>query len=88
MSLADPADPEGDLVYALKTPWRDGTTSIALTAGEVIEKIVALIPPPFIHKSRYIGVLSSHSKWRRHTPHARNTDERSRESPSSCQAAG
>ena len=26
---------------------------------------LALIPPPYMHMSRYFGVLSSHSKWRR-----------------------
>ena len=33
---------------------------------ELIEKIAALIPPPYIHMTRYFGVLSSHSKMRRH----------------------
>jgi hypothetical protein len=25
----------------------------------------AVVPPPYVHLSRYFGVLSSHSKWRR-----------------------
>ena len=36
-----------------------------MSPSELIEKLVALIPPPFIHMSRYFGILSSHSKWRR-----------------------
>ena len=65
LSLADPDDPDGELVYQLKTPWSDGTSAILLSRGELIEKLVALVPPPYLHTSRYFGVLSPHSKWRR-----------------------
>lgn len=65
LSLADAADPDGDLVYSLKAPWRDGTEAILLSPAETIEKLVALIPPPYAHQSRYFGILASHSKWRR-----------------------
>ena len=65
LSLLDPDDPEGDLVYELKVPWSDGSQAILLSQDEIIEKIVALIPPPYIHLSRYFGILSSHNKWRR-----------------------
>ncbi len=36
-----------------------------LSPQELVEKLVALIPPPYLHLSRYFGVLASHSKWRR-----------------------
>src|SRR5690606_34582363 len=65
LSLLDPENPDGDLVYTLKTPWSDGTESVQLSQHEAIEKLVALIPPPYVHMTRYFGVLSSHSKWRR-----------------------
>jgi hypothetical protein len=65
LSLADPADPTGDLVYTLKNVWRDGSEAIVMSPGELIEKLVALIPLPRLHTSRYFGVLSSHSQWRR-----------------------
>ena len=65
LSLKDPADESGDLVYTLKSRWTDGTEAILVSPPELIEKLVALIPPPYIHMSRYFGVLSSHSKWRR-----------------------
>jgi hypothetical protein len=65
LSLADPLAPRGDLVYRLKTPWSDGTEAILLSPAELIEKLVALVPPPYVHMSRYFGVLASHSKWRR-----------------------
>ena len=64
LSLKDQADENGDLIYTLKTQWGDGTEAILVTPSELIEKLIALIPPPYIHMSRYFGVLSSHSKWR------------------------
>ena len=66
LALLDPANAQGDLVYTLKTRWRDGTEAIRLSPAELLEKLVALVPPPYVHLSRYFGVLSSHSKWRRH----------------------
>jgi len=54
----------GDLTYALKTPWSDGTTAILLSPEELCEKLAALVPPPNSHLTRYSGVFSSHSKWR------------------------
>jgi hypothetical protein len=64
LSLLDPEKPDGDLVYSLKRPWSDKTEGVVMSAFEIIEKIVALIPPPYVHLTRYFGVLSSHSKWR------------------------
>jgi hypothetical protein len=64
LSLADPSDPTGDLVYTLKRAWSDGTEAIKMSAPEMIEKLVSLIPPPYLHASRYFGVLASHSQWR------------------------
>jgi hypothetical protein len=63
--LADPNNPQGDLVYQLKSPWADGTQALILSAAELVEKLVALIPPPNAHLKRYFGILSSRSKWRR-----------------------
>jgi len=34
LSPRDSANPAGDLVYELKTPWRDGTQGILLTRSE------------------------------------------------------
>jgi len=65
LSLADPSDPTGDLVYSLKRAWSDGTEAIKMSAPELIEKLASLIPPPYVHASRYFGVLASHSQWRR-----------------------
>ena len=37
---------EGRLVYALKRLWLDGTTAVVLTPFELLERLVALVPPP------------------------------------------
>ena len=33
------------LVFTLKTPWADGTTSLLLRWQELLEKLAALVPP-------------------------------------------
>jgi hypothetical protein len=59
------AEPEnGDLTYALKTPWSDGITAILLSPAELCEKLAVLVPPPNSHLTLYSGVFSAHSKWR------------------------
>ena len=65
LALKNPESREGDLVYTLKTAWKDGTTAIVLSHSELFEKLVSLIPQPYSHQTRYFGVLSSHSRWRR-----------------------
>ena len=65
LTLADPGNPTGDLLYSLKRVWSDGTEAIKISPAELIEKLVSLIPPPYVHASRYFGVLASHSQWRR-----------------------
>ncbi len=39
--------PDGkNLILLLKTPWRDGTSSILLSPFDLLERLVALIPAP------------------------------------------
>lgn len=64
LSLKDPANPQGDLVYQLKTPWHDGTNAIVLSQMELIEKLAALVPPRYLHQTRYFGAFASASKMR------------------------
>lgn len=52
LSLKDPEIPEGDLVYRFKTPWCDGTEGVVLSATELLEKLVALVPPKNAHLTR------------------------------------
>ena len=39
--------------FKLKTPWSDGTTHLALSPMELIEKLAALVPPPRQNIVRY-----------------------------------
>jgi hypothetical protein len=70
----------GQVVYELKTPYRDGTTHVVMsplaTAGmpEVgqcreqlpkwMQRLAALIPGPRLHLIRYHGILAPIAKWR------------------------
>lgn len=55
----------GDIVYKLKTPFKDGTSHVIFTPMEFIEKLAALIPKPRAHLTRYAGVFSRHSNMRK-----------------------
>jgi hypothetical protein len=49
---------DGRLQLELKRPWRDGTTAFVFTAHELIERLVALVPRPRAHLTRYFGVFA------------------------------
>ena len=55
----------GEVVYKFKKPWDDGTTAIKMTQLEFIEKLVALVPRPRVHLTRFHGVLGPHYKYRK-----------------------
>jgi ribosomal protein S27E len=55
---------DGRLAYHLKRAWSDGTRYVVLSGLELIEKLVALVPPPRAHQTIYHGVLSSHARLR------------------------
>ena len=57
-------DTNGNLVYALTTPWSDGTTGTTLSPLELLEKLAAIVPLPRAHLVRYAGCLAPHSKLR------------------------
>ncbi len=52
----------------LKTAWKDVTESLLFTPCEFIEKLIALVPIPRFHLTRYYGVLASRSPQRRSLP--------------------
>jgi hypothetical protein len=56
---------DGAVVVEVRHPWSDGTTALTFTPGHLVEKLIALIPPPYGHQVRYHGVLASRSAWRR-----------------------
>ena len=49
---------DGRLELRLKRPWRDGTTAFVFTPHELIERLVAIVPRPRVHLTRYFGVLA------------------------------
>jgi hypothetical protein len=55
---------DDSLAYELKTPYRDGTTHVIFSPHELIEKLIALIPPPKAHLIRYHGLWAPHAKNR------------------------
>jgi hypothetical protein len=55
---------EGNINYELKTPYRDGTTSVEFEPLDFISKLSALIPAPRINLVRYHGVFAPNSKLR------------------------
>jgi len=57
--------PDGSVLVRLKTPWRDGTSHIALQPLELLEKLAVLIPRPYVNLIVYHGVLAPNAKWRR-----------------------
>ena len=48
----------------MKTPWRDGTTHVIMSDGELLEKLAVLVPAPRLHLVRYFGILASAAKQR------------------------
>ncbi len=60
--------PDGTIRLKLKTPWRDGTEFLEFTPSEFIEKLIALIPIPKFHLTRYYGVFASRSALRNKLP--------------------
>jgi hypothetical protein len=54
----------GQVRYALKTPYRDGTTHIVLEPLDFMARLAALVPPPRMHLTRHHGVFAPHSRLR------------------------
>ena len=54
----------GQVVLALKTPYRDGTTHIVMEPLEFMQRLAALVPRPRSHLIRFHGVLAPNAKLR------------------------
>ena len=48
----------------LKSPWRDGTTHLVLSPQEFMQRLVALVPRPRLHLTRFHGVLAPNAGLR------------------------
>lgn len=55
---------DGRVRLQLKNPWADGTSAVVLTPLDFIARLVAAIPPPRLHMTRFAGVLAPHSALR------------------------
>jgi hypothetical protein len=49
---------DGRIELQLKRPWRDGTTAFRFSPHELVERLVALVPRPRAHLTRYHGALA------------------------------
>ena len=54
----------GQVRYQLKTPYSDGTTQVLFEPLDFISRLVALVPQPRVHLTRFHGVFAPNSKYR------------------------
>ncbi len=62
--LKNPGRPHAKL-YSFACRGDDGTTAMKLTTMELMERLLALVPKPKMHLTRYHGVLGPHYKYRK-----------------------
>ena len=51
-------------MVGLKRVWSDGTSALVLSPSELVERLVALVPPPRANQVIYRGVLAANAAWR------------------------
>ena len=56
---------DGEVLIALRRPWRDGTTHLRFHPVELLERLASLTPRPRINLVLYYGVLAARGAWRR-----------------------
>ena len=57
--------PDRRIAYGFRRRWEDGSSHVIFTPMELMEKLAALIPPPWHHVVRYHGVLAPHAEKRK-----------------------
>jgi hypothetical protein len=55
---------QGHVRYALKTPYRDGTTHVSFEALDFLSRLAALVPNPGVNLTRYHGVFAANHRLR------------------------
>ena len=55
---------QGKVRYALKTPYRDGTTHVIFEPLDFIARLAALVPKPRVNLTKFHGVFAPNSKHR------------------------
>ena len=51
-------------MVGLKREWSDGTSALVFSTAELVERLVALVPPPRANQVIYRGVLAANAAWR------------------------
>jgi hypothetical protein len=61
---------DGRVVYRLRRPWPNasGATQLVLEPAELLRRLAALVPAPYVNMVRYHGVFASRSMWRSRLP--------------------
>ncbi|MFO1539531.1 MAG: transposase, partial [Chloroflexota bacterium] len=55
---------DGSIAVGLKRVWSDGTSALVFSPAELVERLVALVPPPRANQVIYRGVLAANAAWR------------------------
>ena len=55
---------DGRIRYALKTPYRDGTTHVIFEPLDLLARLAALVPTPGVNLTRYHGVFAPNHRSR------------------------
>ena len=58
------SESDGLVLLALPRPWSDGSTHLAFTPTELVERLAALVPRPHVNLILYHGVLAAHARLR------------------------
>jgi hypothetical protein len=56
--------PDGRIRYALKTPYRDGTSHVIFEPLDLLARLAALVPTPGVNLTRYHGVFAPNHRSR------------------------
>lgn len=67
----------GQILYKLKTPWKNGITHFSYSGLDFIARLVALIPPPRMNMIRYHGVFAPNFKNRNKIVPAKKNNKKS-----------
>ena len=56
---------QGNIRYALKSPYRDGTTHVEFEPLDFLSRLAALVPSPRVNLTRFHGVFAPHHAMRK-----------------------
>lgn len=56
---------DGRVEVHLRRTWSDGTRALLLTPLQLVERLIALIPPARTNQVTYSGVFAANHRWRR-----------------------